>query len=118
MGEGTAHVTAVDAKPGDGAAAPAEGEAAERAIEQEIEGLRGRLDGVVGELDRRRHEALDVRLQVRRHSTAVATVGVVAAVLVVGSFVAWRNARRRQDRLLVHLGRLIVDAGRRVARPA
>ena len=118
MGEGTAHVTAVDATGGNGPAAPTDGEATEQAIERDIDRLRGRLDGMVGELDRRRHEALDVRLQLRRHATAVATVGVVAAVIVVGGFVAWRNARRRQDRLLVHLGQLVVAAGRRAARSA
>ena len=118
MGEGTAHVTTVDAKAGDGTATPADGEATERAIEHDIDRLRDRLDGMVGELDRRRHEALDVRLQLRRHGTAVATVGVVATVLVIGGFVAWRNARRRQDQLLVHLGRLVVAAGRRAARAA
>ena len=118
MGEGPAHMTTVDAKTGNGAGALAEGEAAERTIEREIDALRDQLDGIVGELDRRRHEAFDVRLQLRRHRTAVATVGVVAAALVVSGFVAWRNARRRQDRLLVHLGRLVVAAGQRAARSA
>jgi len=114
MGEATVDVT----DTGDGAAAEAGGEATERAIEQDIDRLRDQLDGMVGELDRRRHEALDVRLQLRRHGTAVATVGVVATVLVVGGFVAWRNARRRQDQLLVHLGQFVVAAGRRAARAA
>ena len=117
MGEGTAHVTDIPPKTGDGATA-SQGEAVERAIEHDIDRLRGQLDGMVGELDRRRHEAFDVRLQLRRHGTAVATIGVVGAVLVVGGFVAWRNARRRQDQLLVHLGRLVVAAGRRAARSA
>ena len=114
MGEATVDVT----DTGDGAPAEAGGEATERAIEQDIDRLRDQLDGMVGELDRRRHEALDVRLQLRRHGTAVATVGVVATVLVVGGFVAWRNARRRQDQLLVHLGQFVVAAGRRAARAA
>jgi len=114
MGEATVDVT----DTGDGAAAEAGGEATERAIEQDIDRLRDQLDGMVGELDRRRHEVFDVRLQLRRHGTAVATVGVVAAVLVVGGFVAWRNARRRQDQLLVHLGRLVVAAGQRAVRSA
>ena len=114
MGEATVDVT----DTGDGAAAQAPGEATERAIEHDIDRLRDQLDGMVGELDRRRHEVFDVRLQLRRHGTAVATVGVVAAVLVVGGFVAWRNARRRQDQLLVHLGRLVVAAGQRAVRSA
>jgi hypothetical protein len=114
MGEGTIDVTATPAERGDGA----KGEAVERAIERDIDHLRDRLDGMVSELDRRRHEAFDVRLQLRRHATAVATVGVVGAVLLVGGFVAWRNARRRQNQLLIHLGQFIVAAGRRAARSA
>ena len=114
MGEGTVDVTANTPARGDGA----EGEATERAIEHDIDRLRDRLDGMVGELDRRRQEAFDVRLQLRRHSTAVTTAGVVAGVLVVAGFVAWRNARRRQNQLLVHLGQLVVAAGRRAARSA
>jgi len=117
MGEATADVTDTSATRGDGAPGQS-GEATERAIEGEIDRLRDQLDGMVGELDRRRHEVFDVRLQLRRHGTAVATIGVVATVLVVGGFVAWRNARRRQDQLLVHLGQLVVAAGRRAARSA
>jgi hypothetical protein len=87
-------------------AEPTDGEAAERAIEHEIGHLRGELDGIVSELDRRRHEAFDVRLQLRRHRTAVAAAGAVALVIAVGGFVAWRNSRRRQGQLLVRLQNL------------
>ena len=87
-------------------ARPADGEAAERVIEREIGDLRQDLDGIVNELDRRRHEAFDVRLQLRRHRTAVVTAGAVAVLIAVGGFVAWRNARLRQDRFAVRLQNL------------
>jgi hypothetical protein len=87
-------------------ARPKDGEEAERVIEREIGDLRQELGGIVNELDRRRHEAFDVRLQLRRHRTAVVTAGAVALLFAVGGFVAWRTARLRQDRLAVRLQNL------------
>jgi hypothetical protein len=107
MTEGNAQQTAADRKP--------DGQDDERAIESEIVRLRGDLDGIVGELDRRRHEAFDVRLQLRRHSGLVAAVGGVTIVLVVAGVAAWSASRRRQDRLLVrlqHLARAIAIMSR------
>jgi hypothetical protein len=95
------------------------GEDAERALESEIGRLRDDLDAMIGELDRRRHEALDVRLQLRRHSGVVAAVGGVAVVLVLAGFAAWTASRRRQDRLLVrlqNLARAVVIMSRNPAR--
>jgi hypothetical protein len=82
------------------------GEDTERVLESEIGRLRDDLDAMVGELDRRRHEAFDVRLQLRRHAGVVAAVGGVAVVLVVGGIAVWTASRRRQDRLLVRLQNL------------
>jgi hypothetical protein len=62
----------------------------------EIAGVREELDTLLGELDRRRHEALDMPLQLRRHATA-ATVGAVAIAGVVGLGV-WRVMARRRRR--------------------
>ena len=44
-------------------------------IEGEISDIRGRLDQSLAELDRRRHEATDVKLQIRRHPAVVAAAG-------------------------------------------
>jgi hypothetical protein len=66
---------------------------------------------MVGELDRRRREAFDLRLQARRHAGRVAAVGSVAIVLALAGLAAWTSSRRRQDRLLVKLQNL----GRAVA---
>jgi hypothetical protein len=114
MGEATLDVTDTGAKRGDGTAT-AGGEATERAIEREIDRLRDQLDGMVRELDRRRREAFDLRLQLRRHGTAVTAAAGVAFVVVVGGFVTWRTARRRQDRVLVGLAQLAAAAARRAA---
>jgi hypothetical protein len=63
----------------------------------EIDTLRTELGGLVAELDRRRHEALDLGLQIKRHPVLVATVATVAALLVGGAIaVAVRGRRQRR----------------------
>ncbi len=84
MGEGADRVTAA-------------GEETVGKVSGEIDSLRGELGALVAELDRRRHEALDLGLQVRRHPVAVAVAAVTLA-LAVGGLVALVVAgqRRRQ----------------------
>lgn len=55
------------------AAASRERKASE--VVQDIEKARADLGEYLAEIDRRRHEALDWRLQLRRHRTAVTLVG-------------------------------------------
>ena len=62
-------------------------------IEREIEAIRGDLDGLVAELDRRRHEALDWRLQARRHQRQLWIAAGVVGVTVI-AFTVRRRARR------------------------
>jgi hypothetical protein len=50
---------------------------------------------LVAELDRRRHEALDVRLQLRRHPLVVAVVVGAAATLLAAAILASAARRRR-----------------------
>ncbi len=67
-------------------------------VSGEIDTLRGDLGNLVAELDRRRHDAFDFRLQMRRHPVAVA-VSVAATALVAGSLLALvARARRRRHR--------------------
>jgi hypothetical protein len=68
-----------------------------REIEREIESIREDLDGLVGELDRRRHEALDWRLQARRHRRQLWIAAGVVGVAVLG--LALLRSRRQQSRL-------------------
>src|SRR5262249_19798329 len=86
--------------PEDGGSASA-GEAGPepRKLEQEIESVRSELGDLVGELDRRRRDALDWRLQARRHPTAVVIV-CCAGLLIAGSIVVWSARRLRSDTAL------------------
>jgi UDP-N-acetylmuramyl pentapeptide synthase len=94
-------------------------------VEGEIDSLRGELTGLVAELDRRRHEAFDVRLQLERHPIAAA-LAAAAAALIVGSAIAVvvrerrerrrpsvraREARRALARLIDHPDRVAAEPG-------
>jgi hypothetical protein len=85
-------------------------------VSGEIDTLRGELGNLVAELDRRRHEALDIGLQLRRHPVAVAVVATSAALLVGGAIaliVRTRHERRRPTARVREarraLGRLLED---------
>jgi hypothetical protein len=75
----------------DEAAPAAKPDAAE--LEHQIEDLRTELGALVQELDRRRHDAFDLRLQLRRHARAVAIVSGLLALLVARR--VWIVRRRR-----------------------
>jgi len=67
-----------------------------RAIEEEIVRRRGELGALVGELNLRRHELTDVKLQVRRHALGVAVAVLATAATAAGAVaLATRRARRR-----------------------
>jgi hypothetical protein len=83
----------------------------------EIAALRVDLDGLVAELDRRRHEVFDLRLQARRHArgialTIIGLVGAAAGFVWMGT---WRA--RRQDRLASRAGRFGQGLSRMIDQP-
>jgi hypothetical protein len=64
----------------------------------EIDSLRNELGGLVAELDRRRHEALDLGLQVRKHPLLVAGVATALALLLGGALALAVRSRRQHRR--------------------
>jgi len=91
----------------------------------EIDSLRAELGGLVAELDRRRHEALDLGLQVRRHPVFVAAVATAAALLLGGVIALAVRGRRQRRRPTVRarearraLGRLFDHPTRVAAEPS
>jgi hypothetical protein len=70
----------------------------------EIATVREDLDVLLAELDRRRHDLLDVRLQLRRH--AKATVLTTLALAGVAAGAVWLSVGRRGRRLTAGAGRL------------
>ena len=84
---------------------------------EEIAAVRQDLDMLLAEADRRRHEVMDVRLQLRRHTATAALAGMAilggaAAVVRIGI----RRHRQRQ-RLSARAGRLREAVSRMVDQP-
>jgi hypothetical protein len=104
MGEGTSLVST-----GNGSAARV------RALDEETGAVRRQLDDLLMELDRRRHEALDWRLQIRRHGRAIALAagGIAAAATLIVA--VYRARARRQATLAARLSE-ISDRGDRLRR--
>ena len=92
-----------------------------REIEREIDHLRKRLDRSLAELDRRRHELTDVKLQMQKHPQAFLIAGGVVVLMLGGVGYAIYRSRKRQEpvekakRFRIAIGRA-VDKPERVAR--
>lgn len=91
----------------------------------EIDSLRSELGGLVAELDRRRIEALDVGLQVRRHPVFVAAAATAAALFLGGAIALVVRGRRERRRPTARaretrraLARLFDHPGRVAAEPS
>jgi hypothetical protein len=104
MGEGMTLIVATDRK---GTRMPTLSEAIAR--------MRIRLTAVLTELDRRRHDATDVKHVVREHAGAVAAGALVLAA-IVATPVAILRVRRRRQRRWAHQGVTLIDRARRLGR--
>jgi hypothetical protein len=87
-----------------------------REIEREIELLRTRLDRSLAELDRRRHELTDVRLQMRKHPAVFIGAGAVVVLILGGVGFAVYRSRKREE-LPAKAKRLRVAFGRAMDKP-
>ena len=84
-----------------------------RMLKRRVENTRHDLDRYVGELDRRRQEAMDVRLQARRHPVAAAAIAAGAAGLLAGgTYAAFRAVKRARARNVRSIADRIADAVR------
>ena len=86
-------------------------------LELNVELVRQRLDATIRELDRRRHDAFDVRRQLQRHALPVIG-GVVALAATVAALTVWALRRRMaRHRLMPRMHRLRQAVGRMVDKP-
>ena len=85
-------------------------------IEGDISEIRTRLDQSLSELDRRRHEATDVKLQIRRHPAVVAAASGVVLLLLGGvAYAIW--AARQRERPVSKAKRLRLAVSRMIDEP-
>ena len=72
----------------------------------EVAHVRDELDVLLGEFDRRRHEVLDVPLQLRRHALGTGLTVLAFTLAAAGSvgLAMWR--RQRRERIRARTGRL------------
>ncbi|HTP27171.1 MAG TPA: hypothetical protein VMK12_16140 [Anaeromyxobacteraceae bacterium] len=84
-----------------------------RGLETEISTLREEIGDLVAELDRRRREAFDLRLQLRRHPVAIA-LGGTALALALGLTATAIAERRRLKRQRAYKVRQLKTALERV----
>lgn len=87
-----------------------------RVLEREIEHLRTRLDRSLAEVDRRRHELTDLRLQVRKHPRVVVGAAGLVVLLVGGVvFAVWRAHEKQKP--LAKARRFRIAVGRAIDKP-
>jgi hypothetical protein len=86
-------------------------------LERDVEDIRDNMTGLVTELDRRRHEVLDWRKQLRRNARplAIATLGLVVLLGGMAGLSVWR--RRRRNRPLAKARRLRDALSRMIEHP-
>lgn len=65
-------------------------------LRTKIDATREELGTYLSELDRRRHEALDLKLQIRKHPGVLIGAGVAVAGIVTGAVVMVARARKRE----------------------
>lgn len=87
------------------------------ALQRDIDRLRGDLANTVGELDRRRHDLLDVRGQLRRHPGPIVLAAAALLALAAGGIALAVTRRRHKQQLAARFERLREALGRMVAQP-
>ncbi len=88
-------------------------EASPETLEHEVEAIRDNVTQIASELDHRRHELFDWRLQLRKHAATTAFVAA-AAILAIGATIGLGRLRQRRNRRPMKKARQLRDALARV----
>jgi hypothetical protein len=88
-------------------------------LEQQIDSIRRNLTGIVRELDHRRHDLTDVKMQIDKHKpellAAAGSVVVVAGVVGAVAFFVSRRSKKlgvRATHMRKAIGRILEDPNR------
>ncbi len=86
-------------------------------LERDVDQIRTNLGELVGELNQRRHDAFDLRLQFRRHTGRMILVGAAMLAMVAGGIVLAVARLRHRRSLRYRAGRLGQGLRRALAHP-
>jgi hypothetical protein len=86
-------------------------------LEQEVDRIRGNIGALVRELNHRRHEAMDLKLQFRRHAGRLVIVGVALVAFVAGGIALAATRLRRRRTIRAKVDRLRTALRRIAAHP-
>ena len=86
-------------------------------LEQDVDLIRANLGDLIGELNNRRRDALDIKLQFQRHAGRLVLVGVVLIGMVAGGVALFVASVRRRRSFRVRAGRLGSALRRALAHP-
>jgi hypothetical protein len=75
-------------------------------LEREVDRIRGNIGELIRELNHRRHEAMDLRLQLREHAGRVLLVGAVVVATIAGGIALVIARVRRRRSIRVRVGQL------------
>jgi hypothetical protein len=75
-------------------------------LQHDIEDIRENIGGLVTELDHRRHDAFNVKRQIRRHGPWLALGGLALVGLIAGGTLLARRRARARRRLPVRAARV------------
>jgi hypothetical protein len=84
-------------------------------LEREVDRIRGNIADLIRELNHRRHEALDLRLQFREHAGRMLLVGAVVVATIAGGIALVLSRLRRRRSIRLRVGQLR-GALRRIAK--
>jgi hypothetical protein len=80
-------------------------------LEHDVDQIRNNIGELVRELNHRRHEAMDLRLQMHRNPRRLLMIGVMIVGIVAGGIALALNRRRRRHSLRGRAHRLRGAAG-------
>jgi hypothetical protein len=75
------------------------------ALEDDVERIRNNIGELIRELNHRRHEAFDLKLQFQQHAVRLVLVGAAAVAVVAGAIVFAFSRRRHRRTLRGRAGR-------------
>jgi hypothetical protein len=86
-------------------------------LERDVDLIRSNLGDLIGELNHRRRDALDIRLQFRHHAGRLLLVSAVVLAMVAGGIALGLSRVRRRRSLRGRVGRLGKALRRALAHP-